>query len=422
MSRALMGALLSGLLPLAGHAAPAPLELTVGTPAEPPRADRPRVDRDPIPVVPVDVHLRLDGRADEAAWERATWGPSLRSLRGDPPPDPAWRHRAVAAPGGLGLHLAGLPADATARITVDPDGTRQGWLRVDLVDGAPTLADCRATPDDARMPVPMGHRVHKWDCRPPVPAQAAHGPDGWEVLLPWSTLQPVTDDLTLVWQARTETHSGTLEVLGNDREYPTLGRTLAVDGRAERADRVGVTLDRGTGTLEVRLALRDRSGPEVWTWEAMFAGLPLEEGVVRLEPDEKGRAEATWRLPYDGRLGLVVRARQIAPTPEPPVPGAWNGLFSPRHRAHLATPIFRDHLEVRANLEHPVTVPVVVRRPGGEVLARGRAELPRGRSWVRMPADPAWPNHLEIAVGDLFPEVWLPLARQGVTARTLGAP
>lgn len=358
---------------------------------------------------------RIDGTF-EAAWSQATPADRLRSLIYQGPPHPDWSVRGWVSETDLSLALGAVPAEADVVVTVDPTGARRGWVRLTLTDGRAIFQDCRPGSGTADLPRLMEWSVATWACGPELPGAAAHGPDGWELSLPWSALGPTTDDLQINVRISTETHSLSLEPSGTTRDFTARGRTLERTGHGGRRDVVTGRFDRTTNALTATLSTRPE-GPELWSWTVAFAGEDLASGHLEVSPEQPVQRFTVPDLDPNGVLHVLTR--RVGP--EPLAPGAWRRMISVHDRGTLSTPVFVDHLNVRLNLDEPrKEVPVQVRDARGSLLGQSVVDLPRNTSDLRIEAEPTWPDRVEVRVGDLLVEGWLPALRVGTTRRRLG--
>lgn len=386
-----------------------------------PLMPRPEVRR-PLPRPPLQaVERALGPRIDgvlEGAWQRAKPAESVRSMANQGPPDPDWAVRAWISDRGLTLALSGVGERAQIDLTVDPDASRRGWLRISVREGRALFSDCRATPDDAYGPIDQAWSVATWDCAPPIRALAAHGADGWEIEFPWTSLGSTTDDLQVNARIIDGVHSLSLDPMGTARDYTAHGRTLRAEGIPERSDRLAVSWDRTHNRLHATLSAQPATD-EVWVWRLIQAGEERASGRLTMRPDAPRADVVVDGVEPSGWPYLL--ARRVGP--EPLAPGAWRHLWVVNERGTLSTPVYTDRLIARIIQDLPAKeVPVEVRDASGRVLFSELVDLPRGASEVHLIADPAWPGVVQLRIGDRFAEGWLTAVRAGESARRLGGP
>ena len=366
-----------------------------------------------VPVVRVATEPAIDGRF-EPLWLQARPARPPRALSRQAPPDPRWRFAAMATPGGLAIALQDVPTSARTDIAVDPDGSRRGWIQVSIDGGVATQSDCRADPTDADMPIDHKWSVYTWDCKPAAPAIATSGDRGWEILVPWSALEPTTDDMRINWWVETDKATATFDASGRKRSYAASARPIELVDSPERSDSVTVWPDHARGITRLTLGARVLPTSETWIWETSFNGRPLDSGRVERAPNARGRGSAQVEIPVARVDGVSFVARRD--TTEPLRPGAWRGPWYELRRGSMATPVHTDRIELSTWLDAPEQgVPVEVRAPDGRVLAVSPVDLPRGTAQVFVERDPSWPTVVEVAVGDIFREGHLPTVHVGGT-------
>lgn len=363
----------------------------------------------------------IDGTTGEPAWASASWYAPTRSLRNEGPPDDGWSFSARITPGGLAVALRGLGPEATSTISVDPTGARLGWMAVTVGPQGATAHRCTARPEDARMPFPVAWKVANRPCEPARPAIAARGPDGWEILLPWTDLGTATDDLQIQWWVRDGEQTASFDQGRVAREYAGGARRITLqptDG--ERSEGIYVAWDRGTETSAWTIAARGLTGPETWAWQVHYNGAPLRQGRVRLEPDGRGRATTTLTLPLQPHIATGMLAWQESEN-TPVVRGAHWMSWGVTERATLATPVHRGTLELRFDQNTPDLVTVLEARSlDGEKLLFEELALPAGEGRIFVDVPETWPDAIEIRLGHLFPEGWIPALRAGASSRFVG--
>lgn len=399
---------------LACLAVAAPLDVEVHpVAARPAPAESVPLYRPAVPVRRVASEVRVDGSFDDPEWRQAHLADPPRSLKHQAPPDPRWKVAVLATPGGLAIALRSLPANVRSDLAIDPDGSRRGWVRVSLEGGVATQADCRADPTDALgMPVRHKWNVNTWDCAAAAPALAAHGPAGWEVLVPWSSLEPATSGLRINWWAQTDGATATFDGPGIARDYAAAARPISVIDAPARTDTVSVRVDRTVGQTGLTLFSKGMEGPETWVWTASSNGQVLATGRVALAPNGNGVGLATVQAPIDDVDGVAFTTRRDSP--EPLRPGAWVFPWYTQRRGSLATPVHGDHIEVRTWHKAPdAGVVVEVRDPDGTPLGTAEVDLPRGTARLLITRGLHWPEVVEVRVGDLFLETWLPTVHRG---------
>ena len=200
--------------------------------------------------------------------------------------------------------------------------------------------------------------------------------------------------------------------MGQARDYGSAARPIRVVGAPERSDTANVRVDRERGVTALTLWSKGMEGPETWSWTASSNGRLLASGTVPLRPNGNGVGSAVVDVPVTDEDGVAfVTKRQ---SPEPLRPGAWVYPWYALRRGSLATPVHRDHIEVRTWHKVPDKgVMVQVRAAGGDVLGSAEIDLPRGTARILIQRDPAWPDTVEVRVGDVFTEGWLPSVHVG---------
>jgi hypothetical protein len=409
---------LLALMAAFGLATPAPasepaeptLEVRIVPAPAPPRGPYTPPTLHTVPVARAASDPAIDGVFDDAAWTGSSPTAPLRAIRNAPPPDPRWAVTAIAAPGGLALRFAGLPADATWSLSVDPDGAKRGWPRLAGANGTATIQRCALRPEHASPPFPASWPVAFPPCDAPLPAQAAAGADGWEVLVPWSALGPTSDDLRIQAWFRHGDATGTLDAGGAATDYPTGGRAITLTGAPARSESLFVAWDRPASTAELTLTANGLTGPEAWRIEAHTNGRTLLVHPLTLEPGPTGAARATVTLPVHGHTGTGFVARQVEDAPL--ARGAWATPWAIAERATVATPVHRGTIEIRYNQTNPRrTTRLTVSGPDGEVLGAADLTVPGGDGSLFFDVPPEWPDRLMIALPGLFPEAAVPVLR-----------
>jgi len=371
--------------------------------------DRPERVRPPLPAVPLGGLpgvVELDGRF-EPAWARVPVAPPPRSQINQAPPDPAWQLQAALSPQGLAFALHGIDADTPSTISIDPDGSRRGWVAVHL-GPEPTLQRCFAGPEHTQMPVLRNWRAYSWPCSEPVPARAAAGPDGWELVVPWDTLGTTTDDLRLQWLVRTREATAAYDKRGVARDYPGGSRPVVLDPENERVDVVVGHYDVSREVVTWSLRGPRLDEPESWTVRSWWNGKVYDQVTVSLGA-ERGRARAEGELSAPTDVGLYVVATRD--TDEPLRPGSSYMIWRKADHAALATPVHDGRVQVRLALGRPAELEVRLRRVDGAVLGSTIVDVPRGQHRLYITVPESWPDELELDVGGLFAPDWLTVLR-----------
>jgi len=380
-----------------------PLHIRVVPTPAPPRGPYTAPPTHLIPIVRVPIDPAIDGGFDDRAWVDAEPTAPLRAIRNAGPPDSRWAFAAVAGPGGLAVRIAALPADATWSLSLDPDGSKRGWAKLAGAGGAATIQRCALRPEHASPPFPAAWPVAFPPCDPAVPAQAAPGIDGWEVLVPWSALGPTSDDLRIQGWFRHGDATATLDAGGGASDYPTGGRGIALTGAPARGEHLSVSWDRPASTAELTLAATGLTGAESWRIEAHSNGRILLVHPLTLEPGPTGAARATVTLPVHGHTGTGFVARQVSDAPL--ARGAWATPWAIAERATVATPVHRGTVEIRYNQTNPRRATrLTVRDGAGSVLAAADLIVPGGEGSLLFDVPSTWPDRILVALPGLFPE------------------
>ncbi|TVQ87363.1 MAG: hypothetical protein EA397_18780 [Deltaproteobacteria bacterium] len=379
--------------------------------------DPPRIPGKPLgspkPKIPLGISDQpptLDGRLDEPLWLDAEPGPPPESLVNLPPPDPRWGLTAVATPGGLAIALRGVPLRSETRVSVDPNASRIGWAELDLSADPPTIRRCRARDLDAVPPFAAPARVYVRPCGAAVPAQASHGPDGWELLVPWSALDPSTDDLQIQWYTKTPEASATYDVGRAARTFAGAGRSVQIEGQRGRSESVGVSWDRARGVATWTVRAAGLKGPEDWDWQVHYNGQWIHAGRLTLEPNPSGAALATLETPNQPHTGTGILVAQSGGAPL--VRGAWHLPWGLTERATVATPVHAGRVELRYTQQGVRERTLRFRGPDGALLLERAVELSSGKGSVLVAIPESWPDHLEVELEGLFPEGSVPVKRQ----------
>jgi hypothetical protein len=365
------------------------------------------------PLFPGEIHSvrvtynpNLDGVFDEPAWQVAKPVPGPRAIGMEPPPFPSWQVRVWVAPAGLVVGIQNVPPDAAGGISIDPDRSRRGWALVEFGPDKLSYTSCRFGHEDSVMPFPEQWSVYLPRCSAPVPAAGARGVLGWEILLPWSSLTPATDDLHLHAWARSPGYSASWDPDGGAAGYGQ-GRPIVVDGRKERGDDLAVRYRRGDGLIELVLTSPGLTGPEPWVVEVWRAGALLQQHHLLQTPAPNGVGTSKVQVREPEWAGLNFLARREGVEPLGPAARAYPWLVA--HGANVATPVVTDRLEFRFNLSFPENVVLEVATSRGAVLTQHPVSLPPGVGIVRLDRDPTWPRDLQVRLGDLLPGGWQPI-------------
>ncbi len=369
-----MGSLLVGLIGLvwAGAALGAPLAVEVVVDPPLPRPVRAALE---VPVEPfgwsIDAVV-VDGARSEPAWQVSPTSPLGPLATGPAPPEA--RLRILADPVGLVLGVDAVP-DHEVQVLVDPDGQGQRWWRVHLPAGTAERCDWAAV--EPRWEV-NNYRPAGAPCVA-VELEVAAGPDGWELRLRWDALA-ATEHLVLGWQALDASGGGGTwaprggAVLAPDHGIglvPADGRPLAVDPSGARLV-VRVDGDQWVGTLT------EATGD--WRWQVLHRGRVLDSGSFD--------AAGSFRVARRDLSSVRVLARPVVQAPR-----VWE-------YARVATPVFRDRIEVAWKTSLGGVIPVRVRDPEGTVLGEAALDLPRGDGVLWIAARAEWPEVIEVEVAD----------------------
>lgn len=352
------------------------LALQVEVVPDPPPAAR---ERTPLPradaIAVGSGAIVLDGALTEPAWLAPVT--LLPLVNGAPPPSSSLR--VVAAPDGLALGIAGLPAGFASVLMVDPDGLGQAWVRVEL--GAGGVIGKRCTLGEVERTAAWNIPAKAVPCLPADPPATAQVDDVVEVLVPWTSLAGASSRMRVAWVVTgPKGAGGTLAVNGSADALPTTARRLLFPGSGATLD-VAEDVDHGVwhGTLDVK---RQRAA-STWTWSRQVMGRELDRGVVSAPTP----GVYTWDMPDLDRQGVVVELRREG---DGPVATALaEAIRRRRYEVHLATPVFADVLELSYEVPDEAAWRMVVMGDDGP-LGTTDLVVPPGLGRIVVQAEPGW--------------------------------
>lgn len=376
--------MIAGWLAIASALALEPLDVGVASTIEAPRPDvrGERVGR--IPVATSDTAPVVDGRFDDPMWTGAEPAPlplpaAASILR------PTRAATFVATPAGLAI--AHPPVDRGAALRLDPDGSARAWLALDLTAEGLTAAWCDTAGIRVDPPAPVAPRAAP--CVAVAPPPHAVGPDGVELVVPWSALPGAATSMALAWGVRGDMSGGWAITRDPRARDITQARPTTLPRARARLD--VTTTPTGPLVDVVRL------GPDT---TATVVGIARDD--VALAPDGPSvRLDA-----HPGGRTIVVRA----PDPDGGLPlGRTLPVPDPQAAVHVPVPAVRlaGVVELGFHTRRDLCGVVLRLWADGTPHAEARIDLPRGTGTISVRIPPGAPSPLAIEAVGLRPPVAL---------------